>query len=611
VQLRRVPRALSALYLGACLLIGSGWVGACSDQLDQRVTAESSPPARMIVDGGGSGDAQRPAPAEPTPSSRSQDAVEPPNSAPVSRDAGGASSGVIGGAAAAAGDLTDMDAGLVTDLPLLHATLTEYLGQLTGHAPNALADLGMTGTDLGVSFEYEHDLLFLFGDSWTLDPNDVDGDSIARTAGGSRPNGTPVFQWYKRASGAFLALEVSGVALGAMNVPVEGLVLDGDVYLFFTAGYDPASGRHSTSVLAHARADAFDQLVLDHAVASDKFLNVSLVRDGDVLWIWGSGAYRQSPVYLARATTRTLTDRSSWSYYRGRTASGSTFGPDESSAVPVVDANCVGELSVRKDDGLGCYWMTYNCSSPPRGIVLRAARAPEGPWSEPILIYEPDQGYEHFIHAQQSAVGHDDGLSEKGREEEWGGEYAPYLVPAWFSQPAAGLHEIVYTLSSWNPYQVHLLRTLIAEPGVDAPQPMRGAGLPPARLVNADFAGGSLEGWNAEGDSFATFQDANGAWAVTTFTAKQDAVLGRLWQEFSVDDRTSSLSFEVHGGHASVALYVGDTVVRRSRARDNNDARVKVVWQLSTLRGQTVRLAIEDDVQDAWGFISVSGFQLR
>jgi hypothetical protein len=230
-----------------------------------------------------------------------------------------------------------------------------------------------------------------------------------------------------------------------------------------------------------------------------------------------------------------------------------------------------------------------------------------------VSIYQPSLGYEHFMHARQSVVGYDDGLSERGREEEWGGEYGPYLVPSWSSEPSPGVHAIVYTLSSWNPYQVHLMRAVLARPGASAAPPTPGADLPQATLHNPSFEGGSVRGWNAEGDAFRTFHDEadGGKWALTTHAEAQDATRGRLWQELTIDARTSSLSFKLHGGHAAVALYADDVMLRRSRGRDINEARTPVRWNLTSLRGKRVRLVIEDDLDEPWGFVSVSSFELR
>src|SRR6185436_9848362 len=100
------------------------------------------------------------------------------------------------------------------------------------------------------------------------------------------------------------------------------------------------------------------------------------------LWIFGSGHYRRSAVYLARVPVRDVAERAAWRY-------APDFAAGEPSARPVVDADCVGELSVRREPRSGLWLMAYN-SSKPRGIVLRSARLPTGPLSAPLVIFDPD-----------------------------------------------------------------------------------------------------------------------------------------------------------------------------------------------------------------------------
>jgi hypothetical protein len=533
-----------------------------------------------------------------------------------------ASSNVAALAASAAGsgarstpapDGAGRSAGLADSAPALRVVYTEHLGQLTDRPPNSFAGLGMTGTDLGVSYQHADKLYFLFGDAWTtsaLDPN-RDLDSIASASAAPLDGGIPRLTWVERGNGQFQSFSLPGISLRGMSVPVEGVAIDDRDYLFFHTGWDDRQQRGTVSALAHAERGDFASLTLDHAVKSDKFMSVSVVRQGDQLWIFGAGNYRHSAVYLARVDAGTLTDRTSWRYYRGP---GLDFAADESSAAPVVDEQCVGELSVRKHERLDAYLMTYNCAEPGRGVVLRTSKTPSGPWSESLTMLALNAGDEQYAHADPQAVGHDDGLNQPDRADRAGSLYGPYMVPAWFTEPAPGLHAIVYTLSTWNPYQVQLMRTLLAEPGADAEPPHPGAGLPRAALNNADFSDPTLAGWTGSGDAFRSFADAadGGKAALTTYTADTgNAATGKLWQDFDIDAQTSRLSFRVHGGHGAVSLYEGDVLLRRSQAHGNNTDRSPVVWDLEPLRGKHVRLQIEDDATDTWGFIGVSGFTLE
>ena len=344
----------------------------------------------------------------------------------------------------------------------LHWIATEHIGRLTASPTNPIAPLGLAGTDLGQSFEAHGRLVFLFGDSWTTDRRDWDADSVAWTRLAPLPNsGVPELEWAKRAGGRFLPLAPMGVELGGMNVPIEGFAAGDRTYVFFDRGWSTKKGRHARSLLAHTSGLEFSKLELDHDVESENFINVSVVQNGADLWIFGSGAYRKSAVYLARVAVRDVANRSAWRYAPG-------FGAGEACAQPLVPTDCVGELSVRRDPHSGTWFMAYNIDER-HGIALRTAPSPTGPWSAPILIFDPDRdrGYGVFMHGMNRDLGFDDGLSERGREEDWGCEYGPYLVPSWFERPAPGVVALVYAMSTWNPYQVHLLRTWIAEAGVE------------------------------------------------------------------------------------------------------------------------------------------------
>ncbi|HET6610555.1 MAG TPA: DUF4185 domain-containing protein [Kofleriaceae bacterium] len=499
---------------------------------------------------------------------------------------------------AATGQRPDADPG---EGPL-ELRYTEHLGQLTGTARNPLLPVGMSGTDLGVAFARDGLVAIMFGDAW-MDNR----DSMAITAAAFPDDGhLPKLTWLSGDNGQFIPFAVPEIDLGAFNVPVEAVPAGDLTYYFFSTGYDfsPDVGRHSHSVLAHGTGLTMSPLVLDHKVASDRFINVSVVVDDGTAWIFGSGAYRKSPVYLARVPLSQIADRDAWRYWPA-------FSAGEQTAEPIMPIPCVGELSVRRHPALGIWLMAYNCGEP-RGIHLRTAPAPEGPWSEPLLVYTPEMGYEHFIHANESVVGHDDGLSDRGRENEWGGEYGPYLVPEWFSSPAPGVFAIVYLMSSWNPYQAHLMRTYLARPGVSWAPPDAGAGLPPATLTNGDFGDGCTAGWEHTGATFVCFTDDDGLIRLTTSTPGQgDAATGTLSQKFAVDDQTHELGFFIHGGDAEVDLVDGDEVIRRSFGRRDNETETEVRWNLEDLRGHTLTVIIDDHLTGPWGFVGARGFELR
>jgi hypothetical protein len=490
--------------------------------------------------------------------------------------------------------------------PTLRWLSTEHVGRLTGTPSNPIADVGLSGTDLGVSFAASGKLVFLFGDSWTIDRKDWDADSVALARTDELPRaGLPILEWLKQPDGRFLQLAPRGMKLGGMDVPVEGLAVQDATYVFFDSGWDQRRRRHTHSILARCRKLDFHELELVHTVPSDKFLNVSVVADGGRAWIFGTGAYRKSGVYLARVPLNEIGDRAAWRY-------APEFVAGEANARALVAADDLGEFGVRKLPRTRLWLMASN-GARPRGIQLRCAEDPRGPWSAPLVIFDPerDRGYGRFLHRSAAEAGYDDGLSDEGRANESGGAYGPYLVPEWCRTPAPGVHELVYVLSSWNPYAVHLMRTRVAEPGAPWTEPARPRAAGGRELLNPRFEGGRLDGWTAEGDAFAVTRRVDGEWEVCTHAEpKRDAVRGRLWQEFRVPADARELRCTLRGGTESVRLVREGNVLRETRGPRTNDADVLVRWSIEDYRGLDVRVEISDDSGERWGFVTARGFEL-
>jgi hypothetical protein len=486
----------------------------------------------------------------------------------------------------------------------LRFAYVQHLGTLTDPPPPCSA-----GTDLGSSFVHDGQLLFLFGDSLTSDPALHDRDSVARAPLSLPASGLPALDFVTNGDGRIRPLDVPGIALGTMNVPVDGFVKDGVPYVFFASGFDFPSGTYTRSTLAHGTGGSLVDLTLDHDVATSKFANVSVIVEDDQVYVYGTGRYRQSSVYLARVPIADVATREKWTY---RAADGS-FALGEDSAAPLIQADCAGELSARRHPRLPIVLLTYACGSDPRGVRLHLAASPEGPFSAPQNVYEPGDGYGLFIHQKESVVGYDDGLAPlRGAgsglpEADWGGEYAPYLVTPWFHEDPDGAAHVVFTMSSWVPYRVHLMDAVLAPPGVTATRPAKGQGLKTA-IANGTFDGGSLSGWTVSGTPMRTWQDPEGRWRATSY-ATGDADTGTLEQPIAVDATARELSFWVAGGDATVELRRGDTVLRRATGRRSNDAH-RVRWRLDDLRGETLRIVIDDHLTTPWGFVEAFGFAI-
>jgi len=312
---------------------------------------------------------------------------------------------------------------------------------------------GVRATDLGSSFEHKGKLCFLFGDTWG---RKGDRDSLACTT--SRDPKRIELEFLKASDGKWLPLSVPGVSLGAFEIPSYGVSIGGAMYVVFTTGHskEKVMGR---SILAVSEDDGrtFEKL---YELSADKFINAALWKAGRWLYVFGSGKYRHSSVCLARIPQRDVRRKQMLRYFTGLDEEGAPgWSSREADAITLFQHNVVGEFSVAFARPLGCYLMLYN-SRRPRGIVVRSAPEPWGPWSDATVIFNPwrDNGYGRFLHIPAGYGRATDSFSDPKRSRVWGGEYGPYLMARYITGDAAKCR-IYYTMSTWNPYQVVVMRS--------------------------------------------------------------------------------------------------------------------------------------------------------
>ncbi|NMD35240.1 MAG: DUF4185 domain-containing protein [Planctomycetes bacterium] len=318
---------------------------------------------------------------------------------------------------------------------------------------------GVAATDLGSSFEHGGRLVFLFGDTWRyLDGRDA---GVARDALAWTDSCDPTaieLSFLCGGDGRWLPLEVPGLSHGPFEVPLNGVSIGGKMYVVFAMGFRPplSLGR---SVLAVSEDDGrtFRQV---YQLSEGKFRVTALWKEDPWLYVFGAGEYRRSSVCLARIETARIHDRSSLRYFSGTDGEGAArWSAEEREAAFLFRHDVVGEHSVAYCPAVGRYVMLYN-SSAPRGIVMRSAPRPWGAWSEAEVVFDPwrDKGYGFFMHRVNLLGGKGDGLADPGRVLHPGGEYGPYIMARYTTGDAKGCR-LFYTMSTWNPYQVVVMRT--------------------------------------------------------------------------------------------------------------------------------------------------------
>jgi hypothetical protein len=331
----------------------------------------------------------------------------------------------------------------------------------------------LEATDLGVPFEAGDRIWILFGDTW----GEVPGvpNTLAWTTDTDPEEGLAL-EFIADESDLYRPIDIPGISQQAFEVPLDGVEIDGNIYIYHTTDSNLPQVTMGRSVVARAidmESAAFEFL---YSFSSDYFINVSVVKadnadwfrqgiglpddEGEGLVIFGSGRYRESHVYLAWQPASEIEDPGATRYFAGVDEDGvPLWSNSEPDALPLfgMDTPCVGELSVSYNPFIERWILLHNCDEP-RGITLRTAEYPWGPWTEPQILFHPwdDGGYCHYIHVNWD-FDNCDSVHDPGREYEWGGEYGPYQ----FENFAAGDNQsttIYFTMSTWNPYTVVLMK---------------------------------------------------------------------------------------------------------------------------------------------------------
>ncbi|HEY6547647.1 MAG TPA: DUF4185 domain-containing protein, partial [Vicinamibacteria bacterium] len=211
--------------------------------------------------------------------------------------------------------------------------------------------------------------------------------------------------------------------------------------------------------------------------------------------------FRRGFPYLAVAPIAAVEVMDSWRYFSGLAVDGKpVFQKGEGNARPIPPFGmerppepaqppyhrCVGEFSIGQLPAWRKWVMLYACcgehdagftAAHDRGIFLRTAKDPWGPWSPPQLLLDPKDAYCHFMHLKGPCPPGLPNPGDKERAERHpdlqpkflddgemdlmaGGEYAPFLIPS-YTKVDGGTTYLYFVMSTWNPYQSVLMRTRV------------------------------------------------------------------------------------------------------------------------------------------------------
>jgi hypothetical protein len=267
---------------------------------------------------------------------------------------------------------------------------------------------------------------------------------------------------------------------GSFEVPSGALALESDVYLFW-AGKSEFEPHHRMTLSYLVRWDPPRQLpeyqivrpidsLYDGALGGH-FIQILPLLDGDTLYLFGTGEFRRSGIYLARMPVRSLETGAGVEVYdpsSGAWLDPATLDSRARAAIPpVVETGGVGELGGLFVPGPDVFLLMYQHATiagdqlASNRVVVRTAPTPTGPWSEQITaidMFDPAFMLEHCC------------LSEPcGDAQIWkcdaAGLYGAYPLPTPKVQPRTDGRfdvELPFLVSTWIPYNVVMFEARLA-----------------------------------------------------------------------------------------------------------------------------------------------------
>jgi hypothetical protein len=362
---------------------------------------------------------------------------------------------------------------------------------------DTIARANLSATDLGYPVDDGTTLTLLYGDSRWGDgrlraTNELGGDdAVAVSTERTPPTMLDCLDMTLLAdNGSFTLPRVVApeIRQGLFNVPSSGFSAGGNLYgIFWTDHCDgfnspeaeddapphcgAGSNEHGRGVLTRRNSDGRTYTNLftlpgpfTYTASFNSHHSGRIPPHQDLgVYVYGVSRYRADYPFLASAPANAVADPAAWKYFAGLDASENprwTSDPAQARQLFTTgdpDAGCIGEFSVSWVPPLSRWLMLYNCESQPGGTVrARLAHAPWGSWSAPTDIFHPDTDAAacHFMHDSSrtcASLAGDNGKTN-------GAPYAPYVLTRFTRATSSGA-EVYFLMSTWNPYQVVVMRT--------------------------------------------------------------------------------------------------------------------------------------------------------
>lgn len=335
----------------------------------------------------------------------------------------------------------------------IHIAKTDFVCDLIGVKANAI---GIRGTDLGVwAIKEEEDekyLLCFFGDVITTES--LSGGSSALLKAEIPVDDCNGMNWVTDNAGRFFEPIISQRIDGdESTVPSGAIQLGDEMYLFaqritkWGENFNPET-TDGYGVLFKDSGDGFQELIswdLNGLHLNTAPLLGKLPSGKEVVFMFLTGKYRDSEIYLAYVEKEKIEKKEEYNYLTGYENNEPNWEKDIKQAKSLFNENIkAGEISFVYNDKLEKYFLFFQNYFPGNnGFKLYYSDNASGPFELAGTLFPCGR-----IKSKPDWM-----------EKEWGGCYGGYLVPGSFGNGT----EMFYSLSLWNPYTTVLMKMELEE----------------------------------------------------------------------------------------------------------------------------------------------------
>jgi len=243
---------------------------------------------------------------------------------------------------------------------------------------------------------------------------------------------------------------------------------------------EPPSEAESGGKFIHVAAVVLEQAAIGAELRAG--LPEALQKAETLVFLLGSSwHYRHSNLYLAVAAGADLEalkpkgakDESKFWYCTGLDKGQPTWGHQEHLAAPLIQnwsavGPSFGEHSAVWNEKLGRFLLAYQ--EKPGHLQIRLAATPWGPWPDPVTVLKREnlKTLIHFAKDDPITLNHAPLFKKDGEpftqdNAQLGSMYGPYLFQE-SNLAEDGTVSVYFTLSTWNPYEVFLVKTSFSAP---------------------------------------------------------------------------------------------------------------------------------------------------